>query len=359
MINRQQFTYLPKRALLALAATLLLAACGSAGTGSQAAPAVAPAQPHIEGFAKGADVGWLTEMEDSGRKFYNKAGVEKDLLVILKEQGMDSIRLRVWVNPEKKYNGMADVLAKAKRVKAAGMRLMIDFHYSDNWADPGKQTKPALWKDYGIDQLVKAVADHTRDSLTMLRDAGISPEWVQVGNETSNGMLWDEGKAKENMKNYARLVASGYDASKEVFPKALVILHLAECHNNGLFRWNVGGVKANGGKFDIIGASAYPFWDKDSPNWQISNSSCLTNLNDMANTYKVPVMLVEVGTAWNDPEAKAIIADLIAKTRSVAGKKGVGVFYWEPAAYNNWSGYNMGAFDNAGKPAAAMDAFLE
>lgn len=341
----------------AMVASLLLACGGIRPLKAAQAPAaiVAPAGA----FAKGADVGWMTEMEDAGKKFYNKAGVEKDLLEVLKEQGMDSIRLRVWVHPDGKYNTMSDVLAKSKRVKAAGMRLMIDFHYSDSWADPQQQTTPRRWKNYSIDQLEVAVAEHTRSSLIILRDAGITPEWVQVGNETNDGMMWEQGRASTNMKNYARLVASGYDATKEIFPKTLVILHLAECFNSKLFKFNVGGVKANGGKFDIIGASAYPFWDKVSPTWQASNNSCLANLNDMVATYKVPVMLVEVGSVQGEPNAKAIIADLIAKTRAVNGAQGMGVFYWEPESYDNWKGYNMGAFDESGKPAPTMDAFLE
>lgn len=298
-------------------------------------------------------------MEADGKNFYNKAGVQKDLLAVLKEQGMDSIRLRIWVNPaDGIYHNMTDVLAKAKRVKAAGMKLMIDFHYSDYWADPGKQTKPIAWASYTVDQLITAVADHTRSSLIVLRDAGIAPEWVQVGNETSNGMLWDEGRASTNMKNYARFVASGYDAVKEIFPSALVIVHLDNCYDNNLYQWNIGGLKANGGKFDVIGASSYPTYRSGST-WQVTNTQCLANLNDMVDRYKVPVMIVEVGAPWDHADAKAIVADIIAKVRSIKNNQGVGVFYWEPEAHDNWKGYSLGAFDNSGKPASAMDAFLE
>jgi arabinogalactan endo-1,4-beta-galactosidase len=127
---------------------------------------------------------------------------------------MNAIRLRVWVNPASNYNSTTDVLAKAKRVKAAGMKLMVDFHYSDNWADPGKQIKPAAWASYNIDQLNNALRDHTRDSLILLRDAGITPDWVRVGNETNDGFLWNDGRASTNMKNYAGLAATGYDAVK-------------------------------------------------------------------------------------------------------------------------------------------------
>jgi len=362
---------------------LLLAACGSAGGGSPVAsvPVITNSSVAVNSssissssasgvaasavssvanlhFVKGADVSWISEMENSGRNFYNKAGVKEDLLQILKEQGMNAVRLRVWVNPVDSYNTITDVLAKAQRVKAAGMKLMIDFHYSDSWADPGKQTKPMAWAGYTVDQLAAAVADHTRNSLIILRDAGVTPDWVQVGNETSDGMLWDEGRASTNMKNYARFVASGYDTVKEIFPTALVIVHLDNCFDNNLYQWNIGGLKDNGGKFDVIGASAYPTY-RNGSTWQATNTQCLANLNDMVARYNVPVMIVEVGAPWDSADAKAIVADLIAKVRSVNNNQGSGIFYWEPESYNNWKGYNLGAFDNSGKPAAAMDAFLE
>jgi arabinogalactan endo-1,4-beta-galactosidase len=339
-----------KTTLATLLACLLLSANGieaaNAATGT---------------FAKGADVGWITEMEAAGRPFFNKDGKQEDLFVILKEQGMDSVRLRVWVDPADGYNGLKDVLAKARRVKDAGMRLMIDFHYSDNWADPAKQFKPAAWENYSVDQLAAAVADHTRATLTALRDAGIAPEWVQVGNETTNGMLWPEGRASAaggaGAKNYARFVASGYDAVKQVFPEALVIVHVDNCHDDKQFRWNFDGLKANGGKFDMIGASAYPTTAKKM-SWQAATAACLKTMNDVSARYGKPVMLSEVGAPWNHPQGKAIIADLIAKVRAVKNDKGVGVFYWEPEGYD-WKGYPMGAFDKGGKPTAMMDAFLE
>lgn len=344
--------------------SLMLFGCGGASSTTSTAIPTPASTGNVSqaagGFAKGADVSWVSEMEAAGIKFYNKAGIQKDLLEVLKEQGMDSIRLRVWVNPaDGKYHNMADVIAKAKRVKAAGMRLMIDFHYSDTWADPDKQTKPVQWKDYSMDQLVTALADHTRSSLALLRDAGITPEWVQVGNETDNGMLWEEGRAITNMKNYARLVGAGYAAVKEVFPQTLVIVHVSNCFDNVLFQWNIGGIKSNGGKFDVIGVSAYPFYDKKNPTWQASNDKCLANLNDMVTRFNVPVMIVETGAISGSADAKAILSDLIRKVRSVKDKKGLGVLYWEPQAYGNWKGYTLGAFDQTGKPASAMDAFLE
>jgi arabinogalactan endo-1,4-beta-galactosidase len=308
-------------------------------------------------FAKGADVGWVSEMEASGRVFRNRDGKAGDLFAILKEQGMDAIRLRVWVNPEDGWNGLADVVAKAKRAQAAGMRVMIDFHYSDSWADPQQQTKPKAWAGYTVPQLADAVAAHTRAVLTALRDAGVAPTWVQVGNETRTGLLWPEGDATKHMDNYARFVDSGYGAVKQVFPDAIVIVHVDNCHDNATFRWNFDGLKAHGARFDMIGASSYPTTAKNHT-WQSATAACLANLNDMVHRYGKPVILSEVGVPWDHPDGKAVIADLIAKARAVDGGMARGVFYWEPEAYD-WKGYPMGAFDRGGKPTAIMDAFLE
>ncbi|WP_077066457.1 glycosyl hydrolase 53 family protein [Catenovulum maritimum] len=310
------------------------------------------------GFAKGADVGWLSEMEYYGTEFYNDAGEEQDVLQILKDHGMDSIRLRVWVNPEAGWNSVDDVIAKAIRAKNAGMRIMIDFHYSDSWADPAKQFKPAAWETYDIDGLMSAVWWHTYDALNAIKNAGITPEWVQVGNETNNGMLWEEGKATNSMQNFAWLINSGHDAAKEVFPNAQVIVHLANCHDNANFRWIFDGITQHGAKYDVIGASAYP--TNAAPTaWQTINNQCLANMNDMVSRYNKDVMITEVGAPWDDENAPAIIADMISKVRQVEGGRGLGIFYWEPQA-SNWNGYTLGAWDpNTGRPTQALDMFLE
>ena len=145
-------------------------------------------------------------MEASGRKFYNSAGTEKECMQLMKDLGMNAIRLRVWVNPVGGWNNTADVVAKALRAKALGMKIMIDFHYSDSWADPGQQTKPAAWVGQDFATLKQSVATHTTSVLNTLKTNGIIPAWVQVGNETNDGMLWPDGKASTNMNNFAQLV---------------------------------------------------------------------------------------------------------------------------------------------------------
>ena len=305
-------------------------------------------------FCKGADVSWVTQMESSGKKFYNSTGTETECMTLLKSLGMNSIRLRVWVNPTDGWCNTADLLVKALRAKNLGMRIMIDFHYSDTWADPSKQTKPAAWTSLSFTDLKTAVSTHTTDVLTTLKNNGITPQWVQVGNETGNGMLWEDGKASTNMANYAALNNAGYDAVKAVFPTAKVIVHIQNGNDNSLFRWIFDGLKNNGGKWDVIGMSLYP----STSDWSTYNSQCLANMNDMVSRYSKEVMIVECGMSWDSPTVcKSFLTDLIDKTKTVTNGKGLGVFYWEPESYGNWNNYTLGAFDNTGKPTAAMDAF--
>jgi len=314
-----------------------------------------PEPDPIGTYAKGADVSWVSEMEASGRKFYNNAGVEQDLFTILKAKGINAIRLRVWVNPTAGYNNTADVLTKARGARAANMRIMIDFHYSDSWADPGQQNKPATWVGQDITALKASVYNHTTEVLTTLKNAYIVPEWVQVGNETNDGMLWNEGKASANMKNFAELVLSGYNAVKAVNPTSKVIVHISNGYDNTLFRWMFDGLKNNGAKWDVIGMSMYP----TAANWATRNTQCLTNMTDMVARYGSEIMICELGMPVADAAAsKLFITDLMAKNKSLPNNKGLGVFYWEPQSYNGWSGYQLGAFDDTGKPTVAMDAFL-
>jgi arabinogalactan endo-1,4-beta-galactosidase len=335
-----------KTAVLALAAALAVGGCALCQTEVPASAGMT--------FSHGADVGWVTEMEAAGRVFRNRAGQRQDLFAVLKEQGIDAIRLRVWVNPADGWNGVADTVAKARRAQAAGMRLMLDFHYSDSWADPQQQTKPAAWAGYTVPQLAQAVAAHTRSTLQALRDAGVNPTWVQVGNETRTGLLWPEGDAKRHMDNYALFVDSGYGAVKDVFPDAIVIVHVDNCHDDALFRWNFDGLKAHGARFDMIAASSYPTTAKGM-DWRTATAACQATLADVKQRYGKPVMLSEIGVPWDHPEGQAIVADLLAKGRAAGAS---GAFYWEPEAYD-WKGYGMGAFDHDGKPTAIMDAFLK
>ncbi|HET9570914.1 MAG TPA: glycosyl hydrolase 53 family protein [Bacteroidales bacterium] len=307
-----------------------------------------------DSLARGADVSWVTEMEQNGNKFYNSAGTEWECMALLKSLGMNSIRLRVWVNPADGWCNTADLLVKAKRASDLHMKILVDFHYSDSWADPSKQTKPAAWSALSFVNLRHAVAEHTTSVLNALKNNNITPDWVQIGNETSDGMLWPDGRASVDMANYAQLSNAGYYAVKAVFPNTKVIIHINDGWNNTLFRWIFDGLKGQGAKWDVIGMSLYP----TNTNWSSYNTQCLYNMNDMVNRYGSEIMICEVGMDWRYADAcKQFLIDLIGKVNLVKDKKGLGVFYWEPECYGGWKSYGLGAFDSNGKPTVAMDAF--
>lgn len=311
-----------------------------------------PIAAHAQ-WASGSDVSWVNQEESSGYKFYNGSGVQTDPFVLLKNIGVNAIRLRVWVNPSGGWCNGADVLYKAKRAIAQGQRVMIDFHYSDSWADPGKQTIPAAWTDHSLSALESDVYQHTYGILNYLKSNGVTVTWVQVGNEINSGLLWPTGSTS-NFSNVAALTNQGYAATKAVFPSAQVIIHLANAYDDSTFRWFFDNFKAAGGKWDIIGMSHYP----STSNWSTLNGEAGTTMNDMVSRYGKPVMIVEVGMDYSQPAtAKSMISDIINRNKAVSGGKGLGVFYWEPEAYPNWQGYTLGALTSSGQFTAAMTPF--
>jgi len=307
----------------------------------------------MTGFAKGADVSWLTEMETNGKKFYTTNGNEIECLELLRSMGVNAIRLRVWVNPTGGWNGKKDLLAKALRAKELGFRLMIDFHYSDTWADPGKQTIPVQWKNYNLQEMKQAVFNHTTDVLQTLKNKNINIEWVQVGNETATGMLWEMGRySNENKNNFAQLINSGYDATKSIYPNAKVILHVDQGNKLGRFIWLFDGLKTNDAKWDIIGMSLYP----EDNNWETVTNDCLDNVKILMQRYGSEVVICEVGMSWDSKYAEKFMNKIVTEAKDISGC--LGVFYWEPECYN-WKQYNKGAFDNNGKPTSALNIFKD
>lgn len=308
----------------------------------------------MTGFARGADVSWLTEMESNGIKFYDANGKSTDCLYLLRSIGMNAIRLRVWVNPENGWCNQSDVVAKAYRAAKLGFRIMIDFHYSDTWADPSKQTKPVSWANLSLSDLKTAVSNHTTAVLNALKNVGVTPEWVQVGNETTNGMLWDDGKASDNMAQYAALNNAGYDAVKAVFPNALVIIHLDSGDKQSQYTWMFDGLKSNGAKWDVIGMSLYP--EKDT--YTSLTTNCVANIKYLISRYSCKVMLCEVGMAQSEADVcKTWLTSLVTQIKPI--NNCLGVFYWEPESYGTWKSYGKGAFDDSGKPTVALDAFAK
>ncbi|GAA0820029.1 arabinogalactan endo-1,4-beta-galactosidase [Streptosporangium amethystogenes subsp. fukuiense] len=294
---------------------------------------------------KGADTSSLPKSEALGGKYRTAAGTQGDALAIMRSAGLNHVRLKVWVNAADGYNDKAHVLALARRIKAQGMGLLIDFHYSDTWADPGKQYKPAAWAGYTLAQLKTAVYNHTYDVLNALKAQGTTADLVQVGNEINDGMLWEEGRSS-NFGNLAQLLNSGYSAVKAVSTSTRVVLHVAEGGNNPLFRWWFDSAAANGVNYDVIGVSYYSYWHG-------TLGALQTNLNDIASRYGKPVLVVETAypfTTGNDdgltniitaatpypgyPASaagqSAMLRDVMSVVQAVPNGRGLGVVYWEP-----------------------------
>lgn len=334
--------------------------------------------PETPSFAVGADISWITEMEARGEKFYNYQGEERECTALMKELGVNAIRLRVWVDPKDGWNGKEDVLEKAERAHKLGIPIMIDFHYSDSWADPGQQFKPKAWKNKSFEEIKTALATHTQDILKALKAKGITPRWVQVGNEIRPGLLWDENvnlsgaaydvkekdvkgqnstsehiKYPKNFKNLVGYVNAGYDAVKAVFPHSIVIIHIDNAWDDQT--WWFDQFKENGGKMDMIGLSHYPQTNPDKT-WQEMNRLALTHTEEWAKKYGVKVMIAEVGVKQPSAESPQVLKEFMDGARQI--KDCAGVFYWEPESSGWNGGYDMGAFKD-GKPTPIMDAFTK
>lgn len=308
-------------------------------------------------FAKGADVSWVTELENAGYTFQNQQGTAKELMELLRDDcGVNSIRLRVFVNPERdtEINGWCsidDAVIKARRAHDLGLRVMIDFHFSDTWADPGKQGIPSAWEGMTLDETLAAMTDHVNDMMTALKRYDIEPEWVQIGNETRTGMMWSLG-SYDNEDNFSRMVTAGSRAVKAVFPNATVIVH-CDCGNEyNLYSRLFGKLKVDGAEYDMIGMSLYP----DEATWQKDVNDCITNVSKVQNEFGKPVMLCEVGFDYSKPEiAEQIMSQLMTDGQN-AGLKGI--FWWEPEAPSE-RGYTKGCFDQNGAPTAALNPFVK
>jgi arabinogalactan endo-1,4-beta-galactosidase len=266
----------------------------------------------------------------------------------------------VWVNPSNdKINGHCskkEVAEMALRAKNMGMRIMIDFHYSDSWADPAKQNKPAAWASHSFSQLLTDVYDHTFSVIDTLKSIGAKPDWVQVGNEISGGMLWPDGSTS-NWAQLSQLLNKGYDAVKAVDSSIKVVIHLDQGNNNSRFRNFFDNATSNHVRYDVIGASYYPYWL--GTDYTLTINDLGNNLNDMASRYGKEVMVVEVGGDYTKVQnTYNMLVAVLNKVNAVPNGKGLGVIYWEPEGEKTWSGYQLSCWGSDGKPTAALNAFL-
>lgn len=344
---------------LCILAALSLSACGQNESSSEGNKPVD--KPTETTFAKGADIGWYTEMEKAGQKFYTASGEEMDCPSLMKSLGFNSLRFRVWVNPKDGWNNKADVLKKCLRAKELGMKIMIDFHYSDTWADPGKQYIPAAWESYDLTTMAKAVADHTSDVLNTLKENGVDVTWVQVGNEVTNGMLWETGRVQgTSAVGFAKLFKAGADQVRSIYPDASVILHIDNAWKMDTLKWFYSLMANAGVKYDMIGLSLYPsYWNDEKKAfepWEEKVNQAIANIPQLIKSYNKDVMLVEFGMPAAEPEkGKQALETLWDGLKNETRFQGI--FYWEPESEPARNGgYALGAF-NDGKPTVALSPF--
>ena len=295
-------------------------------------------------IAFGVDLGWLSQLEAEGVTWVDEERRPVDPIDVLVEMGADSVRLRIFVNPpkdaywKKRENetcmlGFCDaksVLEMSKRVKEKGLTLMLDFHYSDHFADPQFQDIPDAWKHDDNEGLKKRVYEHTKEVLTLFTQNDIYPEWVQVGNEINPGLLLPNG-SKENPEVMVSLLNAGYEAVKECCPECQVITHVAGIDKADWVAPFLEIFFTNGGKTDIMGFSHYPYWYKMMGGEAAVTEDLQENLTRFSREYKKPVMIVEVGGPENEEqETYDLLCDTIEAIQNVPDGMGQGVYYWEP-----------------------------
>ena len=332
-------------------------------------------------FFKGMDISSLPEYISSGEKFYNAAGKETDAFDLLSENGVNSVRLRIWNEPERVpdsggWCSLSDTVAMGKRIKEHGMHFVLDFHYSDWWADPGQQNKPFAWKDLSFTELVQAVYDYTFEVLTVLRDNGCLPDMVQVGNEIRSGMLFPDG-AVPHHNNLATLLNAGIRAVRDISPDIRVMIHLDQ---GGRFyclkEWFDNVFAAGLLSIDAIGISFYSFWHGTFMDLRDS-------MRQLIDTYGLPVYVVETAHPWRTcptghvseaqmktaglpagiAEQKTSLQLIMQIASSVSGNLDTGVYYWEPLVipargHGSWA-ENMGMLDENGKALESFTAYRD
>jgi arabinogalactan endo-1,4-beta-galactosidase len=298
-----------------------------------------------QGYAIGADVSFLAKCEQDG-VIFRENGKPIDVLALLRAHHYNWVRLRIFHDPaaapDKLPNDLSYTLALAERAKALGFHLLLDLHYSDSWADPGKQPTPAAWARLKHKQLVAAVRNYTRDTIAAFVHAGVAPDMVQVGNEITNGMLWPDGKLPDNRDNFADLLQAGIAGAAEGSapgPKPRIMIHIERSGDYNAAVWFFDNLIAHHVPFDVIGLSYYPFWH--------GNLATLRgNLHDLALRYRLPIVVVETAYNWTpgamivkkpdfpeSPEGQLrFLRAVNAAVRSIPDGLGQGVFWWEPAA---------------------------
>jgi arabinogalactan endo-1,4-beta-galactosidase len=321
-----------------------------------------------QGYTIGADVSFLAKCEQD-EVIFKENGQPMDVLALLREHHYNWVRLRLFHDPaaaaDKLPNDLPYTLALARRAKAMGFHLLLDLHYSDSWADPGKQPMPAAWSKLKHKQLVDQVFSYTRDTITAFAQKGVMPEMVQLGNEITNGMLWPDGKLPDNWDNFADLLKAGIagvDAVRGTAPRARIMIHIERSGDYNAAVWFFDNLIAHRVRFDVIGLSYYPFWHG-------SIAALRGNLHDLALRYHLPIIVVETAYNWTpgtmagkkadfpeSPEGQLTFLRAVnAAVRAIPNHLGQGVFWWEPAVEGDLRG--RGFFSNDGNALPVITAF--
>ena len=337
-----------------LAAMLFLTACAAPGQSSNTVPSqTQPAEKTLnlpEDFILGMDASCVPSLENSGVKYYDHNGTEKDVYQILSENGINYIRVRIWNDPyDANGNGygggncdLANAIAIGQRATKYGLKLLVNFHYSDCWADPGKQAVPKAWKGLDIDAKSEALYTYTKDCLEQLVAAGVDIGMVQVGNETNGALCGENGSAPDGWKNITQLMKAGSRAVREVCPDALVAIHFTNPERVGSYENYGKQLQEHRVDYDVFASSYYPYWHG-------TLSNLTTELNKITDQYGKKVMVAETsyaystadtdyhgntvgsGSSTGHPYTVQGQADQIRDViQAVADMhNGIGVFYWE------------------------------
>jgi arabinogalactan endo-1,4-beta-galactosidase len=317
---------------------------------------------NAQNYIVGADLSFMKQAEDNGFVF-KENGQAKPCLQIFKDHGYNWIRLRLFHTPDQLPNNLEYTIALAKDAKKHGFRFLLDYHYSDTWADPGKQFIPKAWEGKSHTELVQLVFEYTRETMIAFRDSGVFPDMVQVGNEISNGMLWPDGKLPDNWKNFADLLQAGINgvyASCGNNPCPKIMIHIDKGGDKNFTKYFFDKIDSIGIRFDVIGQSYYPWWHGSL----LDLRECLYFT---ANEYKKDIIVVEAAYNWKpreyinksapfdeSPEGQQQFWEEVNRmVMSVPDNKGIGVFWWEPAVTRGTRSF----FDEQGNMLPIMNVF--
>ena len=325
---------------------------------------VSPLVTSAADYAIGADLSFLKQAEDRGAVFKDN-GQARPGLEIFKDHGYNWIRLRLFHTPRRLPNSLEYTIALAQDAKRLGYKFLLNYHYSDTWADPGKQFIPKAWEGKSHDELVQAVFEYTRDTVAAFRDANALPEMVQVGNEITPGMLWPDGKLPGNWDNFAELLGAGIEgveAGRGDGPRPRIMIHIDKGGSKRATEAFFDRLNTYDLNYDVIGQSFYPWWHG-------SLLDLRENLIFMAETYRKDIILVEVAYNWRPseyqgkpapfpetPEGQRQFLDEVNRIiLSTPHNRGKGIFWWEPAVTGPLG--RRGMFDDDGNALPVMTVF--